>query len=420
MTDSVRPAATGPSRNGVSLRLAFLVSTTGDWIYRFAVPILILRSTGSALSTAFAYVLEFVPYIGLGLVAGVVADRWDRRRVMIFCDVTSMVVALVIAVLAGTDHPPIVALYAAAFGLACVRPFYFPAFQGLLVDVVPEQKLSRLNSWTQTVDSTLTLAGPVVGTAIIAAAGVPLATAVNAVSFGISALLVYRIAHRNQRGAEGAEVGVLTGVATDFVAGLRILWSTTAILWGTALMAAANLAAYVVEGSLVYLALRVEHLHNVALGVVFSAQGLGAVAGAVLAPRLLDRYPAGQMLTWGMGMSAVSMAIPVLHPQWWVVVLGWGTEGIATSLIIVSWFTARQKILPSEVMGRVVSISRAAAYATIPLGAVLGAWLVGIAGGNAVRVLFLAGALMQAAVFVGTAVSPVNRIERAATDPSPA
>lgn len=418
MTDNARPSAAASRRGGIPLRLAFLVSTTGDWIYRFAVPILILRTTGSALSTAFAYVLEFVPYIGLGLIAGVVADRWDRRRVMILCDTLSMVVALAIAGLAAMDRPSVPALYVAAFLLACIRPFYFPAFQGLLVDVVADRDLSRVNSWTQTVDSSLTLAGPVVGTAVIAAAGAGLATVCNAASFGLSALLILRIAYRSRPADEGSGGGVLAVVARDLGAGIRLVWSTRVILWGTVLMAAANLSAYVVEGSLVYLGLRVEHLHNVALGIVFSAQGLGAVLGAVLAPRLLDRYPAGRMLTLGMGISALAMAVPAAYPQWWVVVPGWGTEGIATSLVIVAWFTARQRIAPSEVIGRVVSISRAAAYATIPLGAVLGAWLIGISGDHAVRVLFLAGALLQTAVFVGTAVSPVDRLERAAAEPA--
>jgi len=59
-----------PAINGLWLRSAFAISSIGDWIYRFAIPTLILRITGSALATAFAYVLEFLPYAIIGLVAG--------------------------------------------------------------------------------------------------------------------------------------------------------------------------------------------------------------------------------------------------------------------------------------------------------------------------------------------------------------
>ena len=62
----------------VKLRAAFTISSTGDWIYKFAVPTLILRLTGSAVATAFAYVLEFIPYVIIGPFAGVIADRYSR------------------------------------------------------------------------------------------------------------------------------------------------------------------------------------------------------------------------------------------------------------------------------------------------------------------------------------------------------
>ncbi|NJC73104.1 MFS transporter [Planosporangium thailandense] len=419
MTDVVQEADTAGNRNGVRLRSAFLVSSAGDWIYRFAVPTLILTITGSAMSTAIAYVIEFIPYIVVGLFAGVVADRVNRRRVLIACDVTSFVIALAIAGFAALEHPPVAALYGCAFLLACVRPFYFPAFQGFLVDVTPERKLSRINAWTQTIDSTLGFLGPIIGTALIAELGVPLAALVNALSFALSALLIYQISYVVAgAGAtgEGQLGAALAGVGRDFVAGLHTVWRIRPIWWGTLLMAAANLAGYVVEGNLVYLLLTAERLPKIALGLVFSAHGLGAVAGAVLAPRLIDRYPTGRLLAAGMGLSAVAMALPAVIPHYGAIIVGWGIEGIATSVIVVSWFTARQKIVAADMIGRVVSVSRAVAYVAIPLGAVLGGALA--AQTSPVRLLFLCAALLQAAVFVGTAVSPVGRIDSAVPAPA--
>ena len=411
---------TGPS-GSVRLRTAFLVSAAGDWIYRFAVPTLILKITGSALSTAFAYVLEYIPYIVVGLFAGVLADRWDRRRIMVLCDTSSFVLALVIAGIATLHDPPVAALYVCALLLACVRPFYFPAFQGILVDLVPEHRLSRFNAWTQTVDSTLNMVGPVLGTMIVAVAGVPLATLINALSFSASAFLVYQISYLRPApltaAAKGA--GMLTGVGRDFTEGFRLLWRNQAIRYGTGLMAIANLAGYIIEGNLVFLVLRVENLPKVAIGLVFGAQGLGTLIGALLAPRLIDRYQPGRLLVWGMGGSAAAMLLPFLIPHWWMVVVGWGSEGIATSIIIVSWFTARQRILPSEVQGRIVSVSRAAAYATIPLGAVVGGWLATSTGtGSPIRAVFGYAGAIQAGVFLGTALSPVARMNADSTGPS--
>ncbi|WP_327682270.1 MFS transporter [Kitasatospora sp. NBC_00458] len=397
-----------PVANSADLRLrtAFLVSSIGDWIYRLAIPVLVLKITGSATSTALAYAIEFIPYIAIGLVAGVIADRFDRRRVMILCDLTSAVLALAVTALALLDEPPLAAIYLCAFLLACVRPFYFPAFQGFLVDVVPEQRLARVNSWTQTVDSALGFIGPVAGIAFVAALGVSLSALVNALSFGASALLIAAIAHTRPRAAEPTTAN---SIAKDFAGGLRTLWTMKAVMWGTVLMALSNLAAWTIEGSLFFLILEVEDMPKVVLGLVFGAQGLGAVVGGVLAPRLTDRYRLGVLLAFGMGLSGATMVLPVLVPTWWAVLIAWGVEGIATSVVIVSWFTARQKVVPSEVIGRVVSVSRAAAYATIPLGAVLGGWLV--SGTSPTRTLFLCAAAVQAVVFLGAALSPVVRID---------
>ncbi|MFD9060946.1 MFS transporter [Kitasatospora purpeofusca] len=399
-----------PGPADIRLRAAFLVSGIGDWIYRLAIPVLVLKITGSATSTALAYAIEFIPYIVIGLFAGVIADRFDRRRVMILCDLASAVLALAVTALATLDRPPLAAIYLCAFLLACVRPFYFPAFQGFLVDVVPERRLARVNSWTQTVDSALGFIGPVAGITAVAALGVPVSALVNALSFGASALLITSIATTP---APSSGPTTAARIAKDFADGLRALRTMRAVLWGTVLMALSNLAAWTIEGSLFYLVLEVEEKPKVVLGLVLGAQGLGAVLGGVLAPRLTDRYRLGPLLAFGMGLSGATMVLPALVPTWWAVLIAWGVEGVATSLVIVSWFTARQKVVPSEVIGRVVSVSRAAAYATIPLGAVLGGRLV--SGASPTRTLFVCAAVVQAVVFLGTAFSPVVRI-----DPGPA
>ena len=449
-------------RSGVTLLLAFFVSTVGDWIYRLAIPTLILTITGSALASAVAYMLEYLPYIVIGLVSGVVADRVNRRVLMIACDATSCVLALGIAGLTLLRHPPIAALYAAAFLLACVRPFYFPAFQGFVVDAVPEQRLATVNSWEQTEDSLLSFVGPVLGTAVIAAVGTTSATVANAASFAVSAMLVATIAYRGVRtrpgtgeisanslgeergigepsvhgvGTEsdtgglsassvGEEPGIgepsvhgvgnepgtgepsVNSVGKDFVEGLRTLWSLRSVFVGTLLMALANLSAFAVEGSLFYLVLTVLKLPPIALGVVFGAQGLGAVLGAVLAPRLLGRFRVGLLLSWGMGFSGLAMLIPAVVPTLVGMLIGWGLEGIATSVIVVSWFTGRQKLVPSESIGRVVAVGRAVAYVAIPFGALLGSALV--AGSAPTRTLFLVAGLIQVAVFVVCLVSPLT------------
>jgi MFS family permease len=396
--------------SSVRLRSAYLVSSIGDWTYRFAVPTLILRITGSALATAFAYVLEFIPYVIIGPVAGVAADRWNRRRMLVTCDTASAAITLTIVGITIPHHVPLPLLYGFALLLACVRPLYFPAFQGLLVETTPGRSRAGLNAWAQTVDSALSMMGPIAGTAIVAVAGVPLTALIDALSFASSAMLIYQIAYTHRAEASqgtASAAAALGGVLRDFDEGMRLLWRHKVIRYGTGLMAMANLAGSIVEANLIFLVVRAEGLPRIVFGIIFGAQGLGSLVGAISAPRLVNRYPAGRLLAYGMGGSAAAMLLPALVPRWWMIMASWAAEGIVTSIVVVCWFTERQRIVPAEAIGRVVSVSRAIAYMAIPLGALLGGWLAGSA--DPLREIFGVAAALQTGVFLGTILSPLAR-----------
>jgi MFS family permease len=397
-------------RDSWLLRSAFLVSTIGDWIYRFAVPTMILATTGSALATALAYTVELMPYIIVGLFSGVIADRFDRRRVLIVCDLTSAAIAVLLAWVVFAEHSPVWMLYALAVALASVRPFYFPAFQGMVIDVVPSAERSRVNAWTQTADSALGFLGPAVGTAVIATIGVPLATVANAASFVLSGGLVWQIvARRDSADPLPGGQGGIRRLKADFASGIKVLWMIAPVRWGTFLMAGANLAAFVIEPSLIYLLLRVEGQPPFAVGVVFASQGIGAVVGAVCAPILIDRVRTSRLLTRGMALSAMAMALPAVTPKFGVIAVAWAIEGVATSVIVVSWFTVRQRIVPERAIGRVVAAGRAIAYTAIPLGSIVGGLIV--AGPQPERTLFGVACAIQVLVAVLTFASPVARID---------
>jgi Na+/melibiose symporter-like transporter len=190
--------------------------------------------------------------------------------------------------------------------------------------------------------------GPVAGTAIVAAAGVSLATLINALSFACSAMLVYQIAYVRRPSASpypGPAAGALVGMRRDFADGMRLLWRNKAIRYGSGLMAVANLAGSIVEANLIFLVVKVEGLPKIVFGVIFGAQGLGSVVGAMLATRLVGRYPAGRLLVSGMGVSAVATLLPALAPRWWMMTLCWGVDGIVMSVVVVSWFTERQRFI---------------------------------------------------------------------------
>lgn len=396
-------------RDETLLRAAFIVSTTGDWVFRFALPLLVLHLTGSALFAAFAYALEFVPYVLVGLFSGVVADRMDRRRLMIGCDLCSAAVVGGIGLLCLLDRPPVSAVYTAAFVLACMRPLYFPAFQGFLVDRVPPERRAVMNAWVQGSDSMLNMLGPIAGISVVAFLGPAVASAVNALSFGLSALLVLLTAAAPVTTATTALRVALRGMAPDLMTGFRLLFADPVLRSGTILLTLTNFAVYVVEANLVYVVTDATHQSRFDLSLIVAAQGAGAVAGAALVPRLLRRYTEGTLLSVGMGGLAVALLAPAVSADTLVLAPAWALAGAATSLIVVGWFTYRQKVIAAEYMGRVVAVNRAFSFTAILPAALLGGWMASAFGP---ALLFATAGVVQGIAWLATAGGLVSKAGR--------
>jgi MFS family permease len=397
-------------RDEVLLRCAYIVSTTGDWVFRFALPLLVLKLTGSAFSAAFTYALEFVPYVLVGLFSGVIADRMDRRLLMIGCDLCSALVAGGIAVLCLAGRPPVAAVFVTAFALACVRPLYFPAFQGFLVDRVAEERRAVMNSWIQGSDSLLNMLGPIVGVGVVAFLGPAVASVVNATSFGLSAGLVALTAAVGATADRRAPLlAAVRGMGPDLATGFRLLFADPVLRSGTILLTVTNFAVHCVEANMVFVVTSASGQSTFDLGLIVAAQGAGATAGAAVVPRLLRRSSEGVLLSLGMGALAASLLAPALSADVLVLAPAWAVAGVATSLIVVGWFTYRQKVIDSEHMGRVVAVNRAVSFAAILPAALLGGWML---SGGSVWPLFATAGLLQLGAWVATAGGLVGKAGR--------
>ncbi|MYT33700.1 MFS transporter [Streptomyces sp. MspMP-M5] len=401
-------------RDEILLRSAYIVSTTGDWVFRFALPVLVLHLTGSALLTAFTYALEFVPYVLVGLFSGVIADRVDRRRLMVRCDLCSAVVVGGIALLCLLDRPPVAAVYGAAFALACMRPLYFPAFQGFLMERVPQERRAVMNAWVQGSDSLLNMLGPIAGVSVVAFLGPAAASGVNAVSFILSAVLILPTAAAPVTAATTALRASLRGMAPDLLTGFRLLFSDPVLRSGTVLLTLTNFAVHAIEANLVYVVTDATGQSTVVLGLIVAAQGAGAVAGAAAVPRLIKRFSEGALLSAGMGALAVALLAPAATADVWVLAPAWALAGAATSLIVVGWFTYRQKVIDTEYMGRAVAVNRAISFTAILPAALLGGWL---AAAFTPAALFATAGVVQAIAWIATATGQVGRAGR---EPTPA
>jgi predicted MFS family arabinose efflux permease len=303
----------------------------------------------------------------------VVANRVDRRRLLIVGDglAAAVLAALVMSLAAGVRG--VAPVYAAAILLAMIAPFYHPAIQAL-VPALADGDAGVASAQLQTVDSVVSVAGPVAGGGMIVMVGVDNALLIDAGTFAISALAIATI--RLPRLVRPAWGG-LAGVRADLAEGLRFVSGDRLILTGALLFAAANFAVFLVQANLIFYLTGMRHFAATSLGLVFSADGVGALIGALIAPGLERRWRAGTVILVST-IAAGAATLPLLWAASPVTVsLVCALEAACGMVTAVTWFSLRIRRVPESILGRVVALTRMLAYAAIPLAAPVGGVLLG-------------------------------------------
>jgi MFS family permease len=389
---------------------AFVVSTAGDWLYKLALPLLVLSLTGSALQTAVVYSLEYVPYLLFAMAGGVISDRYDRRLLLIGADSAAAVLIGALAVLAWFNQYQLWSIYLAAFLLSTITPLYQASFLAILPSTVPPERLGWANSRMQAGQSTLDLAGPLLGAGAVAALGARWALSLDSASFALSALAVALIvraaAHRPERAP--------ATVREDLRAAVRFVRDTPILLWGAIAAAGSSLGLSMIEANMLSYLVRYRHQSVAAVGVVFAALGAGALIGALLAPRIGRLANSGLVIIGSVLVGGVGTALLLVLHQLVTIAAAWVLVGASTAVFIVTFFTLRHQIVPQHLLGRVVVMTRLIAYVTVPIAPLIGGALLSATGSFAPVIV------VSAVAQIGVAVVALCTPLRTASAPAPA
>ncbi|WP_431900775.1 MFS transporter [Nonomuraea sp. bgisy101] len=342
----------------------FLVSSLGTWIYRLALPLMVLELTGSALGTGLVYVLEYLPYLALAMVGGVLADRHSRKLILVTGDLAAGALALVLAVTVTLGAPPLWLIYVMAFLLACVDPLYQPAFRAIMPSLVPVDRLAPANARIHIGEHAVNMVGPVLGGALVVAFGHQVAIYVDAGTFVVSAALIGLI--RTVPAAARASRPVLA----DLREGLRFLFRQERTVLTLACYAfAGNFGVWLLLANMVFYLTSYHHFTPAQIGLVYAFQGAGAVVGGLLGSRLLPKVRPVTLISASMLMEGVSILamIPARGPL--LIGLAWMGQFAAAGVGIVAIMTVRQRLIPDHLLGRVLGTARMIAFLAIPMAA---------------------------------------------------
>ncbi len=374
------------------------VSQLGSWLLTVAVPAYVLELTGSLLATGLTLAAEYLPLLLFGPLAGVLADRWDRRRVMLGTDVfrAAAVTSMLFVHSPGTAWVIYLALAAESTGSILFRP----AAQALVPAVVGTGPLlGAANSLTALTAGTVRLIGAPLGAVLLLAFNFPVLIGIDVASYLVSALAIAATTRRPT--APRSERATVAQLGRDLRAGLAALAGHPMARWllvvSTVFLAAnASLSAVLIPFGVTELGGARQ------TGFVISALGVGFLLGAPLIRYLLDRVQprhllAGSLLCTGTGflwLFSVRSVVAALPAAVLVGVFG--------SMTLVTQQTTLQRLLPNQLLGRVTAVFLTAEAAATLIGAVAGPSMAQAVGITTVAAVACAVTVGSAALALAT------------------
>ncbi len=392
---------------------ARVVSIAGTSATYVALPTLMYRLTGSPLYTGLLTAVESLPYVAFGLIGGAVADRYDRRRIMVRADLLNVLVLGSIPVAAAFGVLTVGHLLAAAALTSTLFVFFDAANFGALPTLVGKARLPAANGAIWSASTALEIVIPATAGALVAIIHPASVISFNAVTFLVSALLIRTITRPlvdlDRIAAAGRRR--LSGLGGEVAEGLRFLWQHPTIRPMTLIGTAQALAGGVVVGQLVPYAREVLGIgeDDNSLGIMFGAWGFGALIASLLIGRVAKRLSPARVTLYTLPASALCGLGFALAATFLLAVVALAAWGVAYILIVVNSITFRQQQTPEHLLSRVNVTGRMLSWG---IGYTVG----GLAGGVIASLTNPRFAMMFAALCIGAAIaigwtSPLRRAQ---------
>jgi hypothetical protein len=380
------------------------VSLLGSQTSKIAYPLLVLAMTGSPAKAGIAGFAAMLGYLLFPLPAGGLADRHDRKRIMIACDAIRLAAVGSIAIAGWAAHITYVQVLVAGFAEGTASVFFGVAQRAALPMLVHPSQRSLAVSQNEARQNAAQLAGPALGGTLFGLSwAAPFAA--DALSYLASLVTLPFIKTPMQAAAAVAAPAASRKLRAELGEGLAFTWRQPFLRYSAFFAASVNVLLQVLTLGLIVLA-RHDGASSAQIGLIVGCMGAGGLAGAFAAPWVQRRIPAGITITGCMWTWAVLLTLIVLVrvPLWLCPIVA--VLGFVGPSWNVSVQTYRMQITPNELLGRTSSVAMQIAWGVIPLGSLLAGFLLQALSPAVAITVVAAG--MAVTALAATVVAPVR------------
>jgi MFS family permease len=362
-----------------NFRLYFVgqfVSATGTWMQAIAQMWLVLQLTGSGVALGVTTALQFTPMLVAGAWGGVIADRVDKRRLLIATQVLSGALALLLGSIVAFGVVELWMLYGLAFLLGCVTALDNPARRAFVVEMVGAEHVTNAVSLSSALFTAARVFGPALAGIVIAVAGVSWCFFANAVSY-VAAVGAFALMRKD----EFFSVAPVRRAKGQLRAGLRYAWSTPELRLPLVLTAVIGTLAFNTQVVLALLARETFHGDAGTYGTLYALLSVGAVVGALVTAHqaaATQRFLLLAAAAYG-ALMLLAAAAPSL--AWEMVVL------VPTGAAGVAFVAMANGVLQTHtdplMRGRVMALFSVAFLGSTPIGGPIVGWVSQVLGARA-------------------------------------
>ncbi|RBP28714.1 MULTISPECIES: MFS transporter [Bacillus] len=345
------------------------VSIFGSSIYSFALGLYVLQITGSALNFAITLILGTIPMIVMNPFAGVIADKVDKKKLVICMDLLNGGLLIAVYIVSSNYGLNLFIIYATTFLMSVFTTFFGIGLEAAKPNIVSKERLMSINSISKIIDSVSLILGPMLGGIVFAVLDIKTFIIINGISFilsGISILFIhFKLFEYNiNDGCSKREINFIKDIKEGFfyLIEKESLKNTFSILTSINFF-----LGFAVTVPLPYIINTVLNLSSKQFGMIQGTFPVGMIIGAILVKKITNRFSYSYLLKKLSSMLAVFMiisGIPVLFKSFevndFVYVITYCVVmfflGLIIALIDIPLIYFTQKEIPDEYRGRVLSI----------------------------------------------------------------
>lgn len=374
--------------NFILYSLGLLVSLFGSSIYKFAIGLYVLDITGSGLSFAITLVLGIIPMVILNPFAGVLADKVDKKKIVVIMDILNGLLFIIVYLITFKYKLNLTIIYISTFVMTIFTTLFDISFESAIPNIVSKKLLMKVNSTSRIINSSSSILGPVIGGLIFVFVDIRLFIIINGISFifsGITEMFIdfkYNIQVKNKNETDGK-----VDFVRDIKEGFNYLVSNKKLVELFTILITVNITnAFAITVPIPYITRNVLKLSSEFYGIIQGSLPVGIIIGALLVKKIKDIMPIKKLIitmSTAVAIIAILIGLPIiwtnifkdLHYLIYYGILMF-SFGVIISCVDIPIAYTLQTTIPDEFRGRVLSIGLSIVKTLVPIAYVISGALI--------------------------------------------